>query len=197
MSVAGFLLTRLVTIVVMFLAISVGWIYQHEVPMGRMFATLVPLVKGVMPPEIVGHGHMVGTPPVPDDMVAAPRPAQELFLTLPATGDRLPALGLGMCCRPTAYDDVLVRRTILWYLLLGGRHIDTAHLYLNHRAIGQGIQDALERGIPRGEIFVTTKIFPSQFGYNSTLEMVPKYANELQLDYIDLILLHAPSSPSS
>jgi hypothetical protein len=49
------------------------------------------------------------------------RPENELFQS-----------GLGMCCRPTAYDDVLVERSVLWYLLMDGRLIDTAHIYLNH-----------------------------------------------------------------
>ena len=105
----------------------------------------------------------------------------------------MPANGLGMCCRPTAYDDVLVRRTILWYLLLGGRHIDTAHLYLNHHAVGLGIQDAVARGVPRSEIFVTSKIFPSHFGYQTTKDTVPKLLEDLQLEYIDLLLMHFPS----
>ncbi len=48
--------------------------------------------------------------------------------------------GLGMCCRGTAYDDESVRRSVLWYMLQGGRHIDTAALYLNHKAVGLGIK---------------------------------------------------------
>lgn len=104
----------------------------------------------------------------------------------------MPQAGLGMCCRYSAYDDVLVRRTVLWYLLLGGRHIDAAHLYLNHHAIGLGIKDAIARGIPRDEIFVTTKIFPSHYGYNLTLATIPKFLDELQLEYIDLLLMHSP-----
>jgi len=154
----------------------------------------------------VGHGHMMGTPPVPDHFTPRPRPTNEIFLPLPGgCGDGgddnnslgMPAVGLGMCCRPTAYDDVLVRRTVLWYLLLGGRRIDGAHLYLNHAAIGAGIRDAIQRyGVPRHEIFVTTKLFPSHFGYNRTLQMVPRFLEELGLEYIDMALLHAPSTPS-
>lgn len=105
----------------------------------------------------------------------------------------MPQNGIGMCCRPSAYDDVLVRRTIFWYLLQGGRHIDGAHLYLNHKAIGEGIRDAVAKGVPREEVFMTTKIFPSHFGYNKTLETVPKYLDELGLEYIDLVLMHFPA----
>ena len=72
--------------------------------------------------------------------------------------------GLGMCCRPSAYDDESVRRSVLWYLLQGGRLIDTADLYLNHKAVGLGIKDAIARGIPRSEIFVATKIWSSHYG---------------------------------
>ena len=132
------------------------------------------------------------TPEVPDDLQPQPRPLQEQFLILPS-GDELPQNGLGMCCRPTAYDDVCVERSVLWYLLLGGRHIDTAHLYLNHVAIGRGIAEAMKRGVPREEIFVTTKLFPSHFGYNKTLETIPKFLDELNLDYIDLVLMHSTS----
>jgi diketogulonate reductase-like aldo/keto reductase len=196
MGVAGFLVTRVVTVVILFIAISIGWLAQHELPAGLFFATIIPLLKGIMPPEVVGHGHMVGTPVVLNDMQAAPRPTNEMFLDLPG-GYSMPANGLGMCCRPTAYDHVLVRRTVLWYLLLGGRHIDGAHLYLNHEAIGLGIQDAMARGVPRSEIFVTTKIFPSHFGHEKTLATLPTFLGELGLDYIDLVLMHAPSTPSS
>lgn len=201
MGVVGFVLTRVLTAIVLFVAITVGWVYQHEIPMGRLFATLVPLLDGVMPPEVVGHGHMEGTPPVPDNLRPAPRPVHEIFHPLPGDDDaaaaRIPANGLGLCCRATAYDDVLVRRTVLWYLLLGGRHLDGAHLYLNHDAVGRGVRDAVERGVPRSEIFVTTKLFPSHFGYNRTLEMIPKFLDDMKLDYIDMLLLHSPSPPSS
>jgi len=108
----------------------------------------------------------------------------------------MPQTGIGMCCRPTAYDDVLVYRTVLWYLLLGGRHIDGAHIYLNHKAIGKGIAEAIRRGVKREDIFVTTKIAPTHFGYDSTSSLVPRYLEELGLEYIDLILIHMPSFPS-
>lgn len=221
--------TRLVPVLVMGVAIFVGWLSQAEIFEGRFFATVIPLGMGVPPPSIIGHGKMKGTPPVPDDMMPLPRPEKELFLRLPetpsgraemvsalptittATGDAestteavtteitnyanyMPASGIGMCCRASAYDDVLVERTVLWYLLSGGRHIDGAHIYLNHRAIGAGIRQAMARGIAREEIFVTTKLWPSHYGYNLTKETVPTFLEELGLEYIDLILMHAPVS---
>lgn len=180
--------------IIIFLALIIGWFAKHDRPLGLFFATLIPLLKGIPPPSIVGHGKMKGTPPVPPTQSIEERPAKELFLTLPGTNDRMPQAGLGMCCRPTAYDDVLVQRTVTWYLLLGGRHIDGAHLYLNHEAIGRGIQDAMARGVAREEIFVTTKVFPSHFGYNTTLNTVKQFPSELGLDYIDLVLMHGPST---
>lgn len=186
--------TRIIPALVLVLALVIGWFSQQEQPLGVFFATLFPLLQGHWPATIVGHGKMTGTPPVPDDMVPLPRPDHELFLDLPG-GFHMPQAGIGMCCRYSAYDDVLVRRTVLWYLMLGGRHIDGAHLYLNHKAIGLGIQDAIARGIPRDEIFVTTKVFPSHYGYNTTLATVVSFLDELQLGYIDLVLMHMPAIP--
>lgn len=77
----------------------------------------------------------------------------------------------------------------------GGRHIDTAHVYRNHKAIGLGIKDAIGRGVPRSEIFVTTKIFPSYYGYDSTLDVVPTFLEELGLNELDMVLMHAPKFP--
>jgi diketogulonate reductase-like aldo/keto reductase len=185
--------SRILPVMVIASALFIGWLARHELPEGLFFATIIPLTKGKLPPSIFGHGRMVGTIPVPPDLKPSPRPENEMFLELPG-GYLMPQNGLGMCCRPTAYDDELVRRTVLWYLLSGGRLIDGAHLYLNHKAIGEGIRNAMSRGIPREEIFVTTKIFPRHFGYNTTKETVPTYLDELGLDYIDLVLMHAPKT---
>ena len=105
----------------------------------------------------------------------------------------MPQIGLGMCCRPTAYDHVLVERSILWFLLMGGRLIDGAHVYLNHRAIGRGIKEAVKRGVPREEVFVTTKIAPTHFGYNTTKNLVPTFLEELDAtNHFDIALLDCP-----
>ena len=74
-----------------------------------------------------------------------------------------------------------------------GRHIDTAHLYLNHEPIGKGIANAINKGIPRNEIFLTTKIYPTLFGYESTREVVLSSLKELNQEYLDMVLLYAPS----
>lgn len=193
MGLLGILCGRVIPFVVLVAALIVGWFASHEQPLAVFFATVVPLSKGHMPPSIVGHGKMKGTPPVPDDMKPKPRPAKELFLELPGSGDAMPQNGIGMCCRYSAYDDVLVYRTTLWYLLEGGRHIDGASMYLNHQAIGKAVKEAIARGIPRKEIFITTKIPPSHFGYETAKKTVPNFLKELGVDYIDLVLMHAPA----
>lgn len=183
---------RILPVVVISLSILVGWLSTHELPLGLFFATVIPLSQQKIPATIIGHGNMEGTPQVPDNLLPQTRPPNELFLKLPS-GDLMPQNGIGMCCRYSAYDDELVYRTILWYLLKGGRHIDGAHLYLNHKAIGRGIREAIRRGIDRNEIFVTTKIFPYSYGYNSTKTIVPTFLEELGLDYIDMVLMHFPA----
>jgi len=117
-----------VIVVVMIAGIS-SFLLSQEFPLGFTLATIFPLLQGHLPPTIFGHGKMVGTPEVPDDLMPQPRPQNEMFLDLPGEGGKFPQQGIGMCCRATATDDFLVYRNVLWYLLLGGRHIDGAHIY--------------------------------------------------------------------
>lgn len=191
MGVIGFVFGRILPATVLALAVIIGWLSRQECPEGVFFATFIPLFKGHLPPAIFGHGRMSGTMDVPEDMLPQRRPKKEMFLTLPGN-HKMPQNGIGMCCRPTAYDDELVRRSVLWYLLSGGRLIDTAHLYLNHQAIGQAIKQAIDRGVPRTEIFVTTKIWPSNYGRNATKDAVQLFLQELDLEYVDLVLMHQP-----
>lgn len=192
MGMFGFIVSRVIPSFILFLAIIIGWLSSHDSPEGIFFATLGPLSQGILPPTLIGHGYMKGVPEVPSDMVPLSRPKDEMFLSLPGN-EKMPQNGIGMCCRPTAYDNELVRRTILWYLLSGGRHIDTAHLYLNHKAIGEGIKMAIARGVPRKEIFVTTKVDARNFGPNATRNVVNLALEDMDLEYIDLVLMHMPS----
>jgi diketogulonate reductase-like aldo/keto reductase len=191
-----FVFGRVIPAMVLLVAIFLGWCAREEGRPweARFFTVIVPLVKGYPPPAFNGHGKLGAkmTPPVPEDLTPQPRPEKELFATLEGSGDAMPLAGIGMCCRPTAYDDICVERTIEWYLLLGGRHIDGAHLYLNHEPIGKGIKNAIQKGIPRDEIFVTTKIYPTQFGYEAARATVEQSLEELGEDYIDMVLMHAP-----
>ena len=99
-----------------------------------------------------------------------------------------------MCCRGSAYDDESVRRTVLWYLLQGGRHIDTAMLYLNHKPIGMAIEEAIARGVPRSEIFLVTKLTDRAYskGKETIDGLLLEFARDLRVEYLDLVLLHVP-----
>eukprot|EP00039_Didymoeca_costata_P019080 m.336154 g.336154 ORF g.336154 m.336154 type:complete len:385 (-) comp17772_c0_seq1:77-1231(-) len=192
-NICKFTLTRILPLALLVLAIFIGWLGTHESPEGAFFAFIIPVLHGALPPVMFGPYKTPLTPPVPDDLKPAPRPANELFRTLPS-GAKMPQSGLGMCCRTSAYDHETAKRTVLWYLLQGGRLIDGAHMYLNHAAIGEGIKEAIARGIPRSEIFVTTKIQPRQYGREPAEKAVSVLLEELGLDYIDLILMHMPKA---
>jgi len=84
---------------------------------------------------------------------------------------------------------VLPANSVRWYLLKGGRHLDTAQLYLNHKAVGEGIAQAIARGVPRKEIFLVTKLTPRSYADNGPTEAVAEFLKELHVDYIDLVLL--------
>ncbi|CAE8687751.1 unnamed protein product [Polarella glacialis] len=188
------LFMRLLPILVVAVAAFIGWLGSQEVPEGTFFATLIPVLGGYLPPPITGPWTTPGTKEVPADLAPVPRPVGEILLKLPG-GSQMPANGLGMCCRPTAYDPESVRRTVLWYLLLGGRHIDDADVYWNHGPVGEAIHEGVARGVPRSEIFVTTKLFPRFYGQNATVTAVHRFLKELGLDYLDLVLMHAPAHP--
>ncbi len=69
----------------------------------------------------------------------------------------------------------------------GYRHIDTAHAYQNERGVGAAVK---ESGIPREEIWITTKLWPSEYGEGKTAAAIDKMLSRLDMDYIDLLLLH-------
>ena len=71
----------------------------------------------------------------------------------------------------------------------GYRLIDTAASYMNEAAVGQGIKDAR---IPREQLFVTTKLWLQDAGYERTIQAIEKSLRRLQLDYLDLYLIHQP-----
>ncbi len=183
---------RAVPLLVLLLAVFVGWLQQFDIPEGAVFEIIFTLQKGQLPYHVFGQG-FVSTPSVPPEMLPSAPPADASFVTLPG-GAKFPQNGIGMCCRSSAYDPESVYNTVLWYLMEGGRHIDGAHVYTNHRAIGRAIKEAIRRGIRREEIFVTTKLWPGHFGYDKPLAVAPTYLEELGLDYVDMILMHAPST---
>nr|WP_281667606.1 aldo/keto reductase [Parascardovia denticolens] len=72
-------------------------------------------------------------------------------------------------------------------LEVGYRLIDTAQFYRNERAVGEALE---ESGLPRREIFLTTKVWINNFGYDKTIESVKRSLRLLRTDYLDLVLIH-------
>jgi diketogulonate reductase-like aldo/keto reductase len=95
----------------------------------------------------------------------------------------MPALGLGVFQTPP--DET--RAAVEAALATGYRHIDTAAAYGNERQVGEAIRGA---GLPRDEVFVETKIWISDYGYDETLHAFDKSAGKLGVDRIDLLILH-------
>lgn len=110
----------------------------------------------------------------------------------------MPMAGLGLPkCEPDAArgDDCRekARNATLEFLLLGGRLLDTALAYDNHRAVGAAIQEAVDKhGVRREDIFVSSKINPDWFGTGNVTRAVRRTLDELGLEYVDLLLLHHP-----
>ncbi|HVS85171.1 MAG TPA: aldo/keto reductase [Gaiellaceae bacterium] len=100
-----------------------------------------------------------------------------------ADGNEIPLLGLGVWQVPN--DETCVD-AVRWALELGYRHIDTAQAYGNEEAVGRGLR---ESGIPRDEIFVTTKFFPRREDPFAELE---RSLERLGLDHVDLYIVHWP-----
>lgn len=101
-------------------------------------------------------------------------------------GRSIPVIGFGVWQVP---DDVVVDAT-LKALEVGYRHIDTAYLYLNERGVGE----ALRRSeLDRDDIFVTTKVWNTDHGYDETLRAFDKSTGLLGIDEVDLYLIHWPT----
>jgi 2,5-diketo-D-gluconate reductase A len=98
----------------------------------------------------------------------------------------IPQIGLGVFLTP---NDV-VQSVVQTALQSGYRHIDTAAAYQNEEGVGEGIRAS---GIARDEIFVTTKVWNDDQGYDRTLRALEASLNRLKLDHVDLYLIHWPS----
>ncbi len=100
-----------------------------------------------------------------------------------ADGNQMPMLGLGVWQVP---DGVATVNAVRWALDLGYRHIDTAQAYGNEESVGQALRDS---GIPRGEVFITTKFYP---GRNDPVAEARQSLRRLGVEQIDLYLVHWP-----
>jgi diketogulonate reductase-like aldo/keto reductase len=97
----------------------------------------------------------------------------------------MPALGLGVFLSPKEQT----AQAVEWAIGDGYRLVDTAAVYNNERQVGEGIRLS---GIARSEMFVTTKLWVTDFGYESALRAFDASMRRLGLDYLDLYLLHWP-----
>lgn len=108
------------------------------------------------------------------------------YVTL-SNGVKMPQLGYGVY--QVSKDEC--ERCVLDALKVGYRHIDTAQSYFNEEEVGNAI---VRSGIPREEIFLTTKVWVEHYGYEDTKASVYESMRKLQTNYIDLMLLHQPFS---
>jgi diketogulonate reductase-like aldo/keto reductase len=101
-----------------------------------------------------------------------------------ADGNRIPLLGLGVWQVP---DGRVCEDAVRWALECGYRHIDTAQAYGNERSVGQALRDS---GVPRGDVFVTTKFHPARRDPEGEAQ---RSLERLGLDYVDLYIIHWPA----
>jgi len=100
-------------------------------------------------------------------------------------GIEMPQFGLGTY---TASNEAC-KAACLVALRSGYRHFDTAHAYGNESGVGEAVK---ESGIPREEIWITSKLWPSEYGEGITMEAIDKMLTRLQTTYIDLLYVHQP-----
>jgi len=101
-------------------------------------------------------------------------------------GVEVPILGFGTF---QITDPEEAEKSVVEAIKAGYRHIDTAQSYMNEKAVGRGIKKS---GIPREELFVTTKIWVSNTTYDGVINSFQRSLDRLGLDYVDLLLLHQP-----
>lgn len=103
-------------------------------------------------------------------------------------GYMIPEIGYGTWQSP---DSEVTVKGVKAAIACGYRHIDTAAAYKNEESVGEGIK---ESGIARKDLFVTSKVWNTQRGYEKTIAAFEKTLSDLGLDYLDLYLIHWPAS---
>ena len=106
------------------------------------------------------------------------------FQTL-CNGIKIPVLGLGTWF----IDDDKADKAVISAVKIGYRHIDTAQAYGNERGIGAGVKAC---GIPREELFITSKVAAEAKTYDAAAKSIDETLQKMELDYIDLMLIHSP-----
>lgn len=104
-----------------------------------------------------------------------------------SNGVKIPCVGFGTWQTP---DGNVAVTSVKEAITVGYRHIDTAAAYENEGSVGEGIRAA---GVPREELFITTKLPNTHHGYDKTMEMFERSMKLLGLEYLDLYLVHWPN----
>lgn len=105
-------------------------------------------------------------------------------------GILMPQFGLGTFLQPS---DEVCEQSCLTALKAGYRHIDTAHAYNDEAGVGRAVKRFIaESGTPREEIWVTSKLWPTEYGEGKTAQAIDAMLERMQLDYIDLLYVHQP-----
>lgn len=108
---------------------------------------------------------------------------KQTYLTL-NDGNKIPQFGIGVYM---VVGDENAEKACLNAFADGYRHIDTAHAYQNERGVGAAVRKS---GLSREEIWITSKLWPSEYGEGKTSAAIDKMLDRLGTDYIDLLLLH-------
>ena len=101
-------------------------------------------------------------------------------------GKEIPQFGLGVYLTKSGKETL---NAVTWALKAGYRHVDTARIYGNEKEVGEAVRNS---GVKREELFITTKLWNDDHGYESTLKAFDKSLKTLNVDYIDLYLIHWP-----
>ena len=101
-------------------------------------------------------------------------------------GVRIPIFGLGVYQAGSGEE---TRNAVLWALNNGYRQIDTAARYMNEESVGEAVR---ESKIPREDIFVVTKLYDNDHGFDETLTAFNRSLGKLGMEYVDLYLMHSP-----
>lgn len=101
-------------------------------------------------------------------------------------GNRIPMVGFGVFTIPAGEETY---NATLNALKAGYRHIDTAAAYFNEADVGRAVRDS---GIPREELFITSKLWLQDYGYEAAMKGIDTSLRNLGMDYMDLYLLHQP-----